>query len=130
MKHKAEANYQKGYSCSESVVKSAIEMGLADEDLLSIATSFSGGMSSGCVCGAIAGAQIVLGHNFGKGNSKGNQELARVKAKQFIDEFKQNHKATCCKVLTAGLDFGSPERKENCTKLVCECAEILEKLVK
>lgn len=130
MKHKAKENYKKGYSCSESVVKSAIEMGLADEDLLSIATSFSGGMSSGCLCGAVAGAQIVLGHHFGKGNKKGNDELARAKAKQFIDEFKTNHKATCCKALTAGLEFGSPERKENCTKLVEECAEILEELVK
>lgn len=130
MKNKASDYYKHGYSCSESVVKAAIEAGLCDKSLLSVATSFSGGMSSGCLCGAVAGAQLVLGANFGKENLLGNQECARTKAKEFIDEFKKNHKATCCKVLTAGLEFGSPERKENCTSLVEECAEILEDLVK
>jgi len=130
MKNKASEYYKQGYSCSESVVKAAIEAGLCDKSLLSVATSFSGGMSSGCLCGAVAGAQLVLGANFGKENILGNQECARAKAKEFIDEFKKNHKATCCKVLTAGLEFGSPQRKQNCTCLVEECAEILEDLVK
>lgn len=130
MKNKAINYYKEGYSCSESVVKAAIDAGLCDENLLSVATSFSGGMSSGCLCGAVAGSQIVLGSNLGKGNKQGNPEIARQKAKEFIDEFKINRKATCCSVLTAGFEFGSPERKQNCTSLVCECADILEKLSK
>ena len=129
MKEKAINNYKQGYSCSESVIKAAIDAGLCEKSLLAVATAFSGGMSSGCLCGAIAGAQMVLGYHFGKENTKGNAETARQMAKQFIDEFKKNHKATCCKVLTAGMEFGSPERKENCTSLVGECAEILENLV-
>lgn len=130
MKEKAVNYYKQGFSCSESVVLAAIDEGLCDENLLAVASSFSGGMSSGCLCGAVAGAQIILGANFGKGNSKGNQEIARIKAKQFIDEFKTNRKATCCRALTAGLEFNSPERKQNCTYIVNECAEILENLVK
>lgn len=130
MKEKAVSYYKQGFSCSESVVQAAIDCGLCDKSLLSVASSFSGGMSSGCLCGAVAGAQIVLGYNFGKGNSKENQEMARAKAKEFIDTFKKNRKATCCKVLTAGFEFGSPERKQNCTSLVESCAEILEDLVK
>ena len=130
MKEKASNYYKQGYSCSESVVKAAIDEGLCDKSLLAISTVFSGGMSSGCLCGAVAGAQMVLGANFGKENSSGNPESARAKAKEFIDEFKKNHKATCCKVLTAGLEFGSPERKQNCTCLVEECAEILENMTK
>ena len=129
MKQKAVENYKNGYSCSESVVNAAIEEGLCTKELLSVATAFSGGMSSGCLCGAVAGAQLVLGYNFGKGNTKSNEETARAKAKEFIDEFKKRRKATCCKVLTAGLDFGSAERKQNCTKLVEECAGILENLI-
>ena len=130
MKNNASNYYKQGYSCSESVVQAAIDAGLCDSSLLSVASSFSGGMSSGCLCGAVAAAQLVLGCNFGIGNSKNNPEIARAKAKEFIDEFKKNHKATCCKVLTAGLDFGSLERKQNCTSLVEECAVILEDLVK
>lgn len=71
MKEKAVEYYlEKGYSCSESVVQAAVDSGLCDKSVLSCATSFSGGMSSGCLCGAIAGAQMVLGYNFGRENSR------------------------------------------------------------
>lgn len=128
MKKRAMEYYKSGFTCSESVVKAAIDEGLCDSEIFPVASAFSGGMSSGCLCGAVAGAQLVVGCNYGKGNSVGNPEIARAKAKEFIDEFKKNHKATCCKVLTAGMEFGSPERKLNCLELVGECAEILEKL--
>lgn len=129
MKEKAINYHKQGYSCSESIVQAAIDEGLCDKNLLSVATAFSRGMSSGCLCGAISGAQIVLGSNFGKNNSNGNEETARAKAKEFIDEFKKKRKATCCRVLTAGLEFSSPERKQNCEKLVGECSEILKILI-
>lgn len=129
MKEKAVNYYKQGFSCSESVVHAAIDAGLCDKSLLSVATAFSGGMSSGCLCGAVAGAQMVLGANFGKMNQKNNEETARTKAKEFIDEFKSKRKATCCKVLSAGYDFSSPERKQNCTCIVEECAQILENIV-
>lgn len=129
MKEKAVNYYKQGFSCSESVINAAIDMDLCDKNLLAVATAFSGGMSSGCLCGAVAGAQMVLGSNFGKGNAQGNRESARAKAKEFIDEFKSKRKATCCRVLTAGLEFGSPERKQNCASIVEECSEILENLI-
>ncbi len=130
MKEKAANYYKQGFSCSESIIMASVDEGLCDKNLLAVATAFSGGMSAGCLCGAIAGAQIVIGANFGKTNNQGNEVIARAKAKEFIDEFKKNHKATCCRVLTAGLDFGSPERKQNCTSLVEECSEILEGMLK
>lgn len=129
MKENAVNYYRQGFSCSESVVHAAMDEGLCEKNLLPVATAFSGGLSSGCLCGAVGGAQIVLGSVFGKGNSKGNEELARAKAKEFVDEFKKNRKATCCKVLSAGMEFNSPERKQNCTKIVEECAQILDNLV-
>ena len=129
MKEKAVNYYKSGFSCSESVISAAIDEGLCDKSLLAVAGAFSGGMSSGCLCGAVAGAQMVLGANYGKNNDCGNQEEARTKAKQFIEEFKKKRKATCCRVLSAGMEFSSPERKENCTNLVAECAEILGDMV-
>lgn len=130
MKDKAVKYYQNGFTCSESVVQAAIDKGLCDKNLLSVASAFSGGMSSGCLCGAVAGAQMVLGSNFGKKNSCQNQEIARKKAKEFIDEFKAKRHATCCKVLSAKYEFNSLERKQNCTTLVEECSLILEKIIK
>lgn len=129
MKENAVNYYKQGYSCSESIIKAAIDEGLCEKNLLAVASAFSGGMSSGCLCGAVAGAQMILGSNFGKDNSKNNEETARAKAKEFIDEFKIKRKATCCRVLTAGFEQGSVERKQNCSNIVAECSEILEKLV-
>lgn len=128
MKNKAIEYYMNGYSCSESIVKTAIDAGLCDESLLPCATSFSGGMLSGCLCGAAAGAQLVLGYNFGRGNSKGNDDEGRAKAKEFIEEFKKRNKVTCCKVLSMGLE--GIERKRHCCKMVGDGAEILEQMLK
>jgi len=120
--------FMNGYSCSESIVKYAIDKGLCPENLLSCATSFSGGMSSGCVCGAVAGAQMVLGYIYGRDNIFSNELCAREKAKELVEKFKERNKVTCCKILTAGLE--GMQRKEHCCKMVSDCAEILEELAR
>ena len=66
MKEKAIEYFMNGNSCAEAVILAAADEGLCDKVLLPCATSFSGGMSSGCVCGALAAAQMVLGYNFEK----------------------------------------------------------------
>ncbi|MBR5303229.1 MAG: C_GCAxxG_C_C family protein [Candidatus Gastranaerophilales bacterium] len=116
----------KGYSCSESFARVAVELGLADEDIISIATSFSGGMGSGCLCGAVAGAQMIIGLLHGK--TKDNQ--ARALAREFYQKFIEIHKVTCCKVLTKNFDdFHSKERKEHCANMVYDSAKILDEIL-
>ena len=129
-KVKAAEYFNQGYSCSESIVMEAIEKGLVPKELLPVATSFSGGMGSGCLCGAIAGSQIVLGYLFGRENQAGNDVLARPAAREFISEFTRTHKATCCRVLTRGMDMASPERKAHCSNMVDDCSKILEEMIK
>ena len=130
IKEKAIEYHRQGFSCSESVVKAAIDAGYCAYDLLPAASAFSGGMGSGCLCGAIAGAQMVLGSIFGTGTKEGSKKAAVEKASTFIKLFKENHTATCCSVLSAGFEAGSPERRQSCEKLVRECAENLEKMLK
>ncbi len=115
----------KGFSCSESVVRAAADLGIVPDELVSVATSFSGGMGSGCLCGAISGAQIVIGYL----NGKYKTNTARGMAKEFVEEFKKSHKATCCRVLTSGFEFHSPERKRHCVNMVAKCGEILEDML-
>lgn len=126
----AEYFIQKGYSCAESIMQGAIDKGIVPKELLPVSTSFSGGMGSGCLCGAIGASQMIIGYLYGRENSYGNEVLARVKAKEFIDEFKKNHKATCCRVLTAGMDMASQDRKAHCANMVDECSKILNEIIK
>lgn len=121
--------FNNGYSCSESIIKWAIDEGLISEELLPAATSFSGGMGSGCLCGAVAGAQMIIGSQFGRENKYGNETIARMKAKELIQRFMEKHKATCCRVLTRGMEMGSPERKAHCTNMVEYCQKLVEELV-
>lgn len=115
-----------GYSCSESIIQSAIDLGLVPSGLLNVATSFSGGMGSGCLCGAVAGSQMVIGFLHGK--NKDN--IARQLAKEFYQRFTKTHKVTCCKVLTKDFkDFHSQERKNHCVNMVHDCAMILDEML-
>ena len=120
---KAAEYFNQGYSCSESIIMEAVEKGLVPESLLSVATPFSGGMGSGCLCGALAGSQIVLGYIVGRQNG-------RAAAREFVKKFTEKHKATCCRVLTRGMDMASPERKAHCTNMVQDCCKILEKIIR
>lgn len=125
---RASEYFNKGFSCSESIIKWAIDEGLVLEDLLPVATSFSGGMGVGCLCGAIAGAQMVIGALYGRDNKYGNDNLARVKAKELVQNFMETHKATCCRVLTRGMEKGSSERKAHCTNMVDYCQNLVEEI--
>lgn len=126
---KAIEYFNNGYSCSESMIKWAIDEGLVTSDILPLATSFSGGMGVGCLCGAVAGAQMIIGAQFGRENKAGNEVIARAKAKELMQKFMEVHKATCCRVLTRGLDMGSPERKAHCTNMVDFCQKLVEELI-
>lgn len=121
---------EQGYSCSEAVLKAAIDKGFAPKEILMCATSFSGGMGSGCLCGAVAGAQLVLGTVFGRMESSQDASLCRQKAKALVEEFRTRHKFTCCKALTAGFDMGTKDRKLHCSSMVESACDILENLLK
>lgn len=129
MKELAVKHFMEGYSCSESVVRAAADKGYISQDALAIATSFSGGMGVRCLCGAVAGSQMVIGAMFGR-NSECDGMKARALAKEFNEKFAQKYKVNCCKVLSAGYEFHSPERKKHCSSMVGDCAVILEEIIK
>ena len=80
------------------------------------------------LCGAVAGAQIVIGGMFGKTAERDGMQ-ARKMAKQFNEMFAEKYKVNCCKVLSAGFDFHSQERKNHCTNMVGDSCEILENIL-
>lgn len=129
MKDIAVKYFLSGFSCSEAVVQAAIDKGYVKQELLALATPFSGGMGVRCLCGAIAGAQIIIGAMYGKTAERDGMQ-ARKMAKQFNETFAQKYKVNCCKVLSAGFDFKSQERKNHCASLVADSCEILDALLK
>ena len=130
MKKIAIEYFKRGYSCSESVVQAAIDKGYAPNDLLCAATPFSGGMGVRCLCGAVAGAMLVIGSIYGR-NKDSDGMKARALAKQYNEKFSEKYKVNCCKVLSAGFnDFHSPERKNHCCAMVDDSCVILEQLLK
>lgn len=128
----AKSYYENGLSCSEAVIKAASDSEICKSDNISeihkIASMFSGGMSNGCLCGAVAGSQIVLGCVFGRDISE-KTNLNRVIADEFIQKFKEQRKATCCKVLSAPYKNHPSEHWQNCINIVGESTQILENLV-
>ena len=64
--------FQKTDSCSESVIKAAYDCGIIDKNtdielINRIASPFSGGSGiNGCICGALAGAQMIIGCLIGR----------------------------------------------------------------
>ena len=127
---KAVDYFLNGNSCSEAIILEASDNGLCSKDLLSVATSFSGGIGSGCLCGAVAGAVMVIGELYGKENKYGNPTIARSLSKEFITKFTEAHKATCCRVLSRGFEAGSPERKQHCCNFVEFCSNLLNEVIK
>ena len=129
MKERAANYFKEGYSCSESVLKAAADEKLISEHLLPVGTVFSGGISSGCLCGAAAAGEIIIGALKGRTDISQSPMEAKALAKEFLSKFKQAYGATCCRVLSAKFDFNSPERKQHCSRMVTGAAEILEELL-
>lgn len=124
--------YDNGLSCSEAVVMAAYENKLFETENINeihkIASMFSKGVSSGCICGAVAGAEIAIGCIFGRNISE-RTALNRKVAAEFISTFKEKRKATCCNALSAPYKNDPIARRNNCSNLVEESAEILEQLI-
>ncbi len=129
MRDNAVKYFLSGYSCSEAVVKAAIDKGYVPKELLSVATAFSGGMGVKCLCGAVSGSVLVIGSIFGK-NEERDGLKARALSKQFNEKFAEKYKVNCCKVLSKGFEFSSSERKQHCSSMVGDCCDILENILK
>lgn len=131
----AKKNFEAGYSCSEAIIRGSFESGVitgAEIRLLnSMASPFSAGIGgAGCLCGAVAASQMVIGLLFGRGDLSGPLSEVKEGAKEFVDEFMIVRKATCCSVLSAGFDFSSQERRTNCNDIVSDASIILESIIK
>ena len=118
--------FKQGYNCAESVFL-ALQPWCApdlERSLLRIATPFGGGLGrSGCLCGALTGATMMLGLLVGRTSSDQSRqrpyELSQAFCSRFVDAFG----STCCRTLVTD-PFGSPEQGRVCLKIIGNTARL------
>lgn len=130
----AEDYYRNGdFFCSESIVKTIKdEFNLAvPDDVISMASGFPVGIGrAGCTCGAIVGGIMALGLFFGRTEPKDEKVNKTMElSKELHDIFQKRHKCLCCRVLTKGMELGSPEHMEQCISFTGEVAEETAKII-
>lgn len=130
----AEDYYRNGdFYCSEAVVKTIIDEFQIDvsEDVIKMASGFPVGMGGmGCTCGALTGGVMAIGLVYGRSQGKDPKvNKAMELGAKLYQIFCERHKVSCCKVLTRGMEKGSPEHMEQCIAFTGEMAYEAAKII-
>lgn len=132
----AAAHLAGGFGCATSVSLVFCEdYGLDAKKAAKLTCGLGGGCASGEVCGAVSGAVMVIGLKYGQ-EEAGDAEtkaVCRAHVTQFIDKFKEQHKALACRDLLdcdttteEGFAIYLQKRGTVCVALVKSAVEILE----
>lgn len=133
IKEDAEYIFNHGFACSESVIysiKNNFDLDLSD-DAIAMGSGFPWGLGRAyCICGALAGGTMCLGYFFGR-REPGDPKINKCfdMAKELHDYFKDNNGATCCRILTKGMDRDAGEHKQQCTRFTGMVAEKVAQMV-
>lgn len=130
----AEDYYRNGdFYCSEAVVKTIIDefQIVVSEDVIKMASGFPVGMGGmGCTCGALTGGVMAIGLVYGRSQGKDPKvNKAMELSAKLYQIFCERHKVSCCKVLTRGMEKGSPEHMEQCIAFTGEMAYEAAKII-
>ncbi len=122
--HAANDRFARGFNCAQSVLAAFAERyDLPAETALRIAASFGAGMArAGEVCGALTGALMVLGLQYGSDHPEGKEEMYRL-AREFMEQFEARHGSMLCKQII-GYDISMAEglqaaREQNLFASIC-----------
>ncbi len=140
-KEKALSYFGNNFNCSQAVFTTfATEMSIDEETALMISTNFGGGARCGELCGAVAGALMVLGLKHGHSHSDNADEKARAYdlAVEFNKRFCEKNGSVVCRNLL-GYDLSIPEDvevikaknlfKTICPQMVADATEIVEQML-
>jgi cysteine synthase A len=124
--------FQNGLFCSEAVLRGfneAYNLGLSEEQY-KISTAFAGGMGeAGCACGAVTGCVMAISLIAGRNHNYESERVAFTATQKLHDEFREKHKALCCRVLTNNFTWNTVDHKLNCEDLVRDAALITNRII-
>lgn len=138
IQHDAEQYHQNGFFCCEAVVASIYDNFKLDlpREVIGMSSAMAGGIGcSGCVCGALNGAVLVMGMFFGRTEPNGPTDpqatyclsLTKELYHWFREETQKN--SVCCRILTRGFDMAKGEHKEQCVRFTGLCARKAAELI-
>lgn len=143
MNHKEKAldYFGRKFHCSQAVLAAyAQECGLTEEQALKLGACFGSGMRKGEVCGACAGALMVLGALYGQydKNDEGSRSIANEVNDKMMDLFKEKCGSYLCNELLR-CDISTQEGvksalaknlfTEFCPLMVANAVDILEQII-
>lgn len=134
--------YRDDYNCAQAICSVyGARFGLDDKMAKMISCGFGAGIGrTGGMCGAVAGAIMVLGLKYGMADSAnlGEKKVTYEKVQEFMRCFEEKHGSTRCPDLL-GCDISTSEGFEKavqedllvtvCEELVVDAAKILEGLL-
>jgi C_GCAxxG_C_C family probable redox protein len=135
----ADARFQNGYSCSQSVFSALAEQwNIGPEVSLRIAAGFGGGIArTAGTCGCVTGGIMALGLTQREISPEGKEKTYEV-CRQFMRAFEDRNGSLLCSGLL-GCDISTPEGRAKahqdgltharCTKFVRDAVEIVESLL-
>jgi C_GCAxxG_C_C family probable redox protein len=141
-KELAQAHFDRGFNCSQSVLAAfSTDFNMDQELALRLAGGFGGGMGrKGEICGAVSGALMVLGLKYGAVDpqDKAAKERAYQQVSAFMERFAARNGALRCNDLL-GVDIDTAEGlaqaraegrfKQRCPNYVGDAAELLEEFL-
>jgi C_GCAxxG_C_C family probable redox protein len=131
LKQKTINYFKQGYACSEAFIRAAYDCEIIDKEsdielLNKIASPFAGGVdSSGCLCGALVGAQMIVGCLIGRKDLSYPNDMVQNASKLIVDQYKAKGHVTCCRASLDDFDETLEERMHNCTKTIEDVMDIL-----
>jgi len=120
--------------CAEAVM-AVLNQGLggelAPELAVRLASALPEGLGRrGCLCGALNGGALALGLFIGRnGPGYRNGTTVRKAVGELYDQFKTAYKATCCRVLTKSLVYGSDQHFRHCARMTGQTARMAAAIV-
>ncbi len=127
---------KEGANCAQAVACIFCEeYAISREDMIRLCAPLGGGFCSGEICGAMAGAMLIVGLKYGEGTAHDKEKKALIKQKssalmrRFQEEF---GKVRCLDILGVnvntpeGLKAAKPLMDTTCIHLITRSVEILE----
>ncbi len=131
VKNLAGQYFREGYNCSEAILRAfreALTLDVSDE-ALKMGGGFGGGIGhAGCVCGALAGAIMVLGMLQGRVDKSQSRDPVYSASEEFHRRFSEKFGGSCCRILNPH-PFETKDHLRNCLKLTGNTAGLLMEFI-